>query len=124
MSTHLLVELRDCEPGLLSDLEFLRSTLITAAREVGATVIGDTFYPFPPYGGVSGVVIIAESHLSIHTWPEHSYAAVDIFTCGNSLDPQRAVEIMVRELQARDHSVIELERGNLHSPAGHRHERG
>ena len=123
LGKHLLLELRDCNSDILSDLDFLRDTLITAAREIGATIIGDSFYPFPPYGGVSGVVIIAESHLSIHTWPEYSYAAVDIFTCGTSLDPGKAVDLLIQELQAKDSSVVELERGRLNHPAGHYHER-
>ena len=115
LGKHLLLELKDCDRKRLSDLDFLRDALLSAAREAGAIVLGESFHPFPPYGGVSGVVIIAESHLSIHTWPEYGYAAVDIFTCGNSLDPERAVELLVRELQARDSSIIELKRGILNS---------
>ena len=85
LGTHLILELKDCRRELLSDLDFLRSTLLSAAAEAGTTVMGDSFHYFDPYYGVSGVVIIAESHLSIHTWPEYGYAAVDIFTCGSSL---------------------------------------
>jgi len=116
LGKHLLLELKDCNRNLLSDLDFLRETLLSAAREAGAIVVGESFHPFPPYGGVSGVVIIAESHLSIHTWPEYGYAAVDIFTCGNTINPERAVKLLMRELQARDSSILELERGILKSP--------
>lgn len=116
LGKHLLLELKDCNRKLLSDLDFLRDTLLCAAREAGAIIVGESFHPFPPYGGVSGVVIIAESHLSIHTWPEYGYAAVDIFTCGNTIKPQRAVKLLVRELQAGDSSILELERGILKSP--------
>ena len=112
---HLLVELRDCNRGLLRDLSFLRNSLLSAAREAGASVVGDSFHPFAPYGGVSGVVIIAESHLSIHTWPEYGYAAVDIFTCGNSLYPEKAVGLLVNALEASDSSTVELKRGILNS---------
>ena len=83
-----------------------------AARDVGATIIGDSFHQFSPQG-VTGVIAIAESHLCIHTWPEYGYAAVDIFTCGEAFKPQKAVDLVVRSLQSRDHSVIEIERGIL-----------
>lgn len=115
LGKHLLLELKGCDCKLLSDLDFLRDTLLAAAREAGAIVLGESFHLFPPYGGVSGVVIIAESHLSIHTWPEYGYAAVDIFTCGNSLHPERAVDLLVRELRARDSSILEVKRGILNS---------
>ena len=114
---HLLLDLKDCERKLLSDSDFLKDTLLSACRVAGATILSESFHSFPPYGGVSGVVIIAESHFSVHTWPEYDYAAIDIFTCGNSLHPERAVELLVRELQARDHSILELNRGVLNSPS-------
>jgi len=113
---HLILELKDCDRKRLSDLDFLKDTLLSACRVAGATILSESFHSFPPYGGVSGVVIIAESHFSIHTWPEYGYAAIDIFTCGNSLHPERAVELLVRELQSRDHSILELNRGILNSP--------
>ena len=112
---HLLLELNDCNRALLSDIEFLKNILLSAAQQADATIIGQSFHPFEPYGGVSGVVIIAESHLYIHTWPEYSYAAVDIFTCGNRLHPERAVDLLIRGLEAKNHSVLELKRGILDS---------
>jgi S-adenosylmethionine decarboxylase len=111
----LLLELKDCNRELLSDLDFLRNTLLSAAREAGATIMGDSFHVFEPYGGVSGVVIIAESHLSIHTWPEYGYAAVDIFTCGDSLHPELAVDLLANALEAKNTSTLELKRGILDS---------
>ena len=113
LGTHLVLELKDCRRELLTDLNFLRSTLLSAAREAGATIMGDSFHYFTPYDGVSGVVIIAESHLSIHTWPEYGYAAVDIFTCGNSVHSGRAVDLLVSALEARNTSILELKRGIL-----------
>jgi len=112
---HLVLELKDCDRERLSDRDFLKDTLLSACSVAGATILSESFHSFPPYGGVSGVVIIAESHFSIHTWPEYGYAAIDIFTCGNSIHPERAVELLVRELQARDHSILELSRGILNS---------
>jgi S-adenosylmethionine decarboxylase len=115
LGKHVILELHDCDRKCISNCEFLRATLLEACRRAGATILGNSFHVFSPYDGVSGVIIIAESHLSIHTWPEYSYAAVDIFACGNSLHPERAVEFMVKELKAGNHSMIELERGIINS---------
>jgi len=112
LGKHLLLELKDCNEEALNDLGFLRSTLVEAAKDCGATVLGESFHPFNPHG-VSGVVIIAESHLSVHTWPEYGYAAVDIFTCGDSVQPEKAAEVLIRKLGAKNHSLIEIQRGLL-----------
>ena len=112
LGRHLLLELQDCNKEVLNDLSFIRETLVAAAIECGATVLGDSFHPFSPQG-VSGVVIIAESHLSIHTWPEYNYAAVDIFTCGTSVEPEKAAELLIEKLGARSHSATEIQRGLL-----------
>ena len=112
LGKHLLLELKGCDKEVLDDLSFLRGTLLAAAGECGATVLGESFHRFNPQG-VSGVVIIAESHLFIHTWPEYGYAAADIFTCGNSVQPQKAAEILVGKLGSKSHSIIEIQRGIL-----------
>ena len=112
LGKHLLLELNDCNREALNDIDFLRNTLLTAATESGATALGESFHYFSPQG-VSGVVIIAESHLSIHTWPEYGYAAADIFTCGDSVQPEKAAEVIVEKLGARNHSITEIERGLL-----------
>lgn len=119
LGKHVILELMDCERARLCDRDFLRTTLLAACRAAGATIMGDSFHTFTPYDGVSGVIIIAESHLSIHTWPEYNYAAVDIFACGNSLRPHKAVELMVSELRASEHSILELDRGILNSLVAH-----
>ncbi len=112
LGKHLLLELKDCNREVLNDLSFLKGALVTAATESGATVLGESFHPFNPQG-VSGVVIIAESHLSIHTWPEYGYAAADIFTCGTTVEPEKAVEVLIEKLGAKNHSVMEIQRGLL-----------
>ena len=112
LGKHLLLELKGCDKEVLNDLSFLRGILLAAAGEAGAMVLGESFHQFNPQG-VSGVVIIAESHLFIHTWPEYGYAAVDIFTCGDSVQPERAVEILIRKLGAKNHSILEMSRGIL-----------
>jgi S-adenosylmethionine decarboxylase proenzyme len=112
LGRHLLLELKDCNPEVLNNLEFLKSSLTETAVQIGATVIGDSFHQFSPQG-VSGVVIISESHLFIHTWPEYGYAAVDVFTCGETVDPMLAVRPLVEKLGSKSSSVLELKRGIL-----------
>ena len=112
LGRHLLIELQDCDKEVLNDLSFLRDAMLAAAIDCGATVLGESFHHFSPQG-VSGVVIIAESHLSIHTWPEYGYAAVDIFTCGTSVEPKKAAEVLIEKLGAKSHSLMEIPRGLL-----------
>ncbi len=112
LGKHLLLELKGCDRDVLNDLGFLKGILLAAASEAGATVMGESFHKFNPHG-VSGVVIIAESHLFIHTWPEYGYAAVDIFTCGDSVQPEKAAQKLIRELGAKSHSILEIQRGIL-----------
>jgi len=93
-------------------MEYLKGVLVEVARQIGATVIKDSFYQFSPQG-ISGVVIIAESHISIHTWPEYNFAAVDVFTCGDVIEPRDAVKPLAEKLKAKSTSYIELKRGVL-----------
>jgi S-adenosylmethionine decarboxylase len=110
LGRHLLLELRECNMAVLDDLEYLENALVSAAREAGATVLDKSFHQFAPQG-VSGVVLIAESHLSLHTWPEHAYAAVDIFTCGTTVKIEVAADALIRQLGSKDPSVLEVKRG-------------
>lgn len=112
LGKHILLDLRDCNRDLLNDLDFLRNILVTAAEKAGAEVLEKTFRQFSPQG-VSGVVVIAESHLSIHTWPEYGYVAVDVFTCGSSVKPEVAAETLIAALQCKNPSIIEINRGLL-----------
>ena len=112
LGKHLLLELKDCNREVLNDLDFLKNCLCETAEQIGATVVSEAFHRFSPHG-VSGVVVIAESHICIHTWPEYGYAAVDVFTCGDSVEPRQAVDLLVEKLEAKDSSFVELERGNL-----------
>lgn len=112
LGKHLLLELRDCDREVLDDLSLLEGSLVYAAEEAGATVVGKHFHRFAPQG-VSGAVLISESHLSLHTWPEYGYAAVDIFTCGDSVDSELAAEILIRKLGSKDPTIMEIRRGLL-----------
>jgi len=109
------VELRDCNPKIIKDLAKVKNALVSAAKEAKATIVDISFHEFNPFG-ISGMVIIAESHLSIHTWPEYSYAAVDIFTCGDLIKPEVAAAFLIREFESKTPSIVELKRGIL-SPA-------
>jgi S-adenosylmethionine decarboxylase len=105
-----LVELKDCNPSVLKNLEEVRDSLVSAAKQAKATIIDISFHEFSPYG-ISGMIVIAESHLSIHTWPEYGYAAVDIFTCGDVIKPEAAVAYLIKRFESRSPSVVEMKRG-------------
>ena len=110
LGLHLLLELKECNPQLLNDLDYIREALLHTAHEAGATVVGESFHRFSPQG-VTGILAIAESHISIHTWPEYGYAAADIFACGVTFQPKNAAEILIRQLESRDPEIIEVQRG-------------
>ena len=114
LGLHVLLELRNCNTELLDQLEFVRETLLRAANETGATVIDHIFHQFSPQG-VTGVVAIAESHLCIHTWPEHGYAAADIFTCGDGFSQKQAAQIIIEAFQCAEPEITEITRGLLTS---------
>lgn len=109
LGRHLIAEFYDCDRALLDDVACVRDVVLRATHEVKATIMGDLFHRYEPQG-VSGVVLIAESHLSIHTWPESAYAAVDIFTCGG-LDPRPGFALLGRELRAQSSRMQEILRG-------------
>lgn len=125
LGKHLLVELYGCNPELLKKVDAVRKILVTAAKSCKATVVDVAFHEFKPFG-VSGVVVIAESHLSIHTWPEYQYAAVDIFTCGNSIEPEQAVRHIADSFNCPHPSIVEVKRGFISGsgPLPHKVEQG
>lgn len=112
LGRHLLVEFHGCDRTILNDEKLIRRYMLEAAKLTGATILKDVFHAFSPHG-VSGVVVIAESHLAIHTWPEYGYAAVDLFTCGNNVDPWRAFEFLSEKLKAKRYLPMEIKRGIL-----------
>lgn len=117
LGRHLLVELHGCHPDSLKKVDVVKDILVGAARACGATIVDVAFHEFNPFG-VSGVVVIAESHLSIHTWPEYRYAAVDIFTCGEVIKPERAVAYIASRFRCKAPSVVEMKRGLIPGAAG------
>ena len=109
-SRHCILELWGCHEAFLVDRHFIEKVMVNVALETGAEVRETTFHAFTPQG-VSGVVIISESHLSIHTFPEHGYAGVDIFTCGNEIDPKEAAHLISKRLGAKKIYELNMERG-------------
>ncbi|MGC8867939.1 MAG: adenosylmethionine decarboxylase [Elusimicrobiales bacterium] len=112
LGKHLIVELYGCNSKFLSDVDYIQEVMMSCAKEANTTIIDSIFHKFKPYG-VSGVIVIAESHLSIHTWPEHRFASVDFFTCGDHSDPWKSFRLIKKRLKAKHFSVMKLERGVL-----------
>lgn len=111
LGTHLIAELFNCNEFHINDIDKVEEVMMAAAELSKATVIKPFFHQFSPYG-ISGVIVIAESHFTIHTWPEHGYAAVDIFTCGD-IDYQSALNHIKSELGAERCSTFQFQRGIL-----------
>ena len=107
---HYLVEFQGCDPERIKYLEPAKEIFLRAVRDSNATHIGNIFHQFEPYG-ISGVVLIAESHMSFHTWPEAGYVGLDIFTCGTEMSPEVAIELLKVEFFAKEVRVEILSRG-------------
>ncbi|OZI49545.1 adenosylmethionine decarboxylase [Bordetella genomosp. 4] len=107
---HLLADLRGIAAPLLMDAEALQDALIQAARQAGAHVLGAHFHHFGEQAGVTGVVMLSESHISIHTWPEHGFAALDVFMCGHA-QPELALQHIRDVLRPGSEHVTCVERG-------------
>jgi len=112
LGRHILAEFFDCDPNVLNNPALVEKYMLDAALECGATIVNKCFHLFAPHG-VSGVVIISESHLAIHTWPEFGYAAVDLFTCGEQCDPKVSYEFLKRKFNSRDAKYSQLNRGMM-----------
>lgn len=112
LGRHILVEFFGCSSEILNEVSIIEKGMVNAAEKAGATVINSTFHHFSPYG-VSGVVVIQESHLAIHTWPEYQYAAVDLFTCGESVNPWVSFDFLKEVFKSQNYSALEMRRGSL-----------
>ena len=110
LGRHILAEFFECDSNVLNNPELVEKYMLEAALECGATIVNKCFHLFMPHG-VSGVVIISESHLAIHTWPEYGYAAVDLFTCGEQCDPKVSYEFLKRKFNSKDAKYSQLNRG-------------
>lgn len=110
LGRHIIAELYNCDLEKINDVSFVEKGMLEAAEIAGATVINSTFHHFSPFG-VSGVIVIQESHFSIHCWPEFGFASVDIYTCGDTVDPWKAYEYLKSKFCASHGSTMELNRG-------------
>lgn len=110
LGTHLLVELYGCNPERLKYVPEVERALVDAAHHSYAHIVGHFFHEFHPHG-VSGVVVIEESHYTIHTWPEERYAAVDLFFCAESVDAERALAILREAFEPERVDVMLVRRG-------------
>lgn len=110
VAVHSMLEMFDCPRDLLDDVEFALQAVREAAVAAGATVLADVSHRFEPQG-VTAIAVLAESHLSVHTWPEYGYAAADVFTCGTSTDPVAACRLLAERFRAERHEVKTINRG-------------
>jgi S-adenosylmethionine decarboxylase proenzyme len=111
-----LVEFYDCCVHSINNKDFLRKVMIQAALEAKATIVADVFHEFNPHG-LSGVVVIAESHIAIHSWPEYKCASVDIFTCSSQMNPSAAIDYLKQAFKAQKVDVKVISRGKVSGPS-------
>ena len=112
LGRQILAEFFDCDSQILNNVDVIKMFMQEAASISKAHIIQSVFHIFNPHG-VSGVVVIAESHFAIHTWPEYNYAAVDLFTCGEQADPWKAVEFLKSSFKSAKVLTMEMKRGQL-----------
>ncbi|HOD53275.1 MAG TPA: adenosylmethionine decarboxylase [Candidatus Cloacimonadota bacterium] len=110
LGRQILVEFYQCNEDILKNCGLIEEYMVEACKIAQATVVTNTFHEFSPFG-VSGVVVIAESHVAIHTWPEYNYAAVDIFTCGETIDPWKVFKHLEEKFESAQSSMMEMKRG-------------
>lgn len=110
LGRHILAEFYDCDEALLNHRQTVEKIMVDAALHAGAEIREVAFHHFSPQG-VSGVVVISESHLAIHTWPEYGYAAVDVYTCGDRVNPWDAYDYLVKHFGAGRVTATEIRRG-------------
>ncbi|MBO8153483.1 adenosylmethionine decarboxylase [Thermovirga sp.] len=106
---HFIVEASGCSP-VIGEVDKMQEILVESGRRANAQIWAVSFHRFPP-NGVSGVVVISESHLSVHTWPEVGYVALDIYTCGSESLPEKAVDYVLEMVEAKHTHVTEITRG-------------
>lgn len=110
IGTHIVLEMYDCPPEVIDDLTRVRQAVREAAAAARSTLLHEAAHSFEPQG-VTALGLLAESHISVHTWPELGYAAADVFTCGDEARPRAACEHLARALEAGRHEIRELARG-------------
>lgn len=115
---HYIAEFTGCPAHLLRHKDSVRQSIIEAAQVAKVTIVGEHFHQFSPEG-VTGVLLLAESHLSIHTWPEYGYCAIDLFTCGDAQAARKAIQYLEKTFEAEKVSLSTLRRGPRDDVASH-----
>ncbi|MFN7928124.1 MAG: adenosylmethionine decarboxylase [Blastocatellia bacterium] len=108
---HFLIEMYECDAALLNDVAMIRRQMLNVARACQMTIIHHYFHCFTPHG-ISGFIVIAESHLAIHTWPECGYAAVDLFTCGRTDLLENCIQHLRQQFGCQRLTTVQVQRGN------------
>jgi S-adenosylmethionine decarboxylase len=110
VGVHCILEMYQCAPALLNDADYMEAAIEEAARRANSTLLKLQVHQFEPQG-VTAIALLAESHLSIHAWPERGYAAVDVFTCGEHTDPRAACHFLIERFEAAQYLLSVLPRG-------------
>ncbi|MDR4503457.1 MAG: adenosylmethionine decarboxylase [Candidatus Scalindua sp.] len=108
---HIILEMWDCDRTVLNDAKKITELVGDSAVIAGATVLKQFYHEFIP-SGITGVAILAESHIAIHTWPVEGYVAIDVFTCGTRCDPQLAVDYLIKGFSPKESTTLEIKRGS------------
>jgi S-adenosylmethionine decarboxylase proenzyme len=116
LGQHHLAEFYGCDVKSINNVSVVREAMIEAAKIARATIVTDVFHEFNPHG-ISGVVVIAESHFAIHSWPEHACVSVDLFTCSHHMNPQAAIDYLANIFKASKISIQSVNRGEIAVPA-------
>ena len=112
VGSHCILELYECPNHLLNDFEFITQALKEAVKEAKSTLLKEVTHQFEPYG-ITALALLAESHISVHTWPEIGYVAVDMFTCGEHAQPEKACNYLTKAFKASKHVLLTLPRGRI-----------
>lgn len=108
---HAIADIYMCNCPNMDNINYVKKLIFKSAKEANLTVVNSQFHKFNPIG-ISGVLILAESHLTIHTWPEYNYIAIDIFTCGQNINPSKACEKIAKNFKSNNYDIKEFERGD------------
>lgn len=110
----VLIDLHECDHERLLDADHIQEGMLTAAKLMGAEIVGHSFHTFKPWG-VSGTVTIAESHLAVHTWPEYNFAAITFETCGQRMDHRKAYKFLIDFFGSQNPKITHQKRGYIES---------
>jgi S-adenosylmethionine decarboxylase len=108
---HILAEFYNCKSPVLNDLKLIKKAMIEAAEDANCTIVGTRFHQFKPHG-VTGVLVLSESHLSVHSWYEEKFVSIDIFSCGEHTEPKRALDKLIEFFKPEKHDFTEITRGH------------